>query len=58
MKNLTDTITTIGIGGTGIAAAHVMNAIDPSVIQSVVNIAVQILIGLVTLWGLFAKKKS
>lgn len=56
--NLTDTLTHIGKGASGIVASQVATSIDPTQTASIVHTIVQVIIGLVTLWGLLKKKKT
>lgn len=52
---------TLAIGSTGVAAAEVVNTIDPPAsgdASEIIKIVVQLLIGIATLIGLFKKKKQ
>lgn len=57
MQNVIDTVKTVGTALGGSATLQVVNSIDPSTIQTVLNIVFQIAIGVATLWGLLRKKK-
>jgi hypothetical protein len=58
---MNDTLQKLLIGGGGITASKVAEttaSLDPSTITEVGSILVQVLIAIVTLFGLFKKKKN
>lgn len=56
--NLTDSLTHVAKGTTGIVASQVATTIDPSDTAAIIHTITQTIILLVTLWGLLKKKKA
>lgn len=58
---MNDSISKIVVGASGVAASEVAQqamVVVPTDINGIVNLVVQIAIGLVTLFGLFKKRKK